>query len=110
MSGDLKWRAAKKSDEGRLARFRDVFSATEDWWFGILTKVEQDAFDKDFSLFFHCQLGGDRDNFTKHFCICEVQYSEEEELFRLGFEAMAKQMIHPKTTALEMAKMAIGAK
>lgn len=109
MSNTLGWRAAKKADEGRLARFRDVRSPTDDWWFGILTKVEEDSFDKDFSLLFHCQLGGDRDNFIKQFCFCEVQYSEEEELFRLGFETMARQMIHPKTTALEMAKMAIGA-
>lgn len=73
------WRPAARFDIGSLARFCDVRSPHESWWFGILVAIEQDTFDSEIVWAYHCQHGGDMDDTIEQFCICEIQYDANKE-------------------------------
>jgi hypothetical protein len=79
MAPKWQWRPAAKFDIGSVARFCDVRSPHEDWWYGILVEVEKDKFDGDIVWAYHCQHGGDMDDTIEQFNICEIQYDANRE-------------------------------
>lgn len=72
------WRPATRGDIGSVARFCDVRSPHEHWWYGILVDIEQDKFAPDIVWVYVCKHGGDMEEETEDFYVCEIQYVADE--------------------------------